>query len=78
MASKPEVTRDGLCVMQVCVPREFTDEQVEQFANSERPTGIASQWSVQHQGDETLNGSDERVQCEHPERGDCVHVVLAC
>lgn len=72
----PMVTRVGLVDMQVCVPKEWTDEQAEEFANSASPTGIASQWRMKHTGDESLAGCAERVQCE--ERSQCVHIALSC
>lgn len=73
---KPEVVRSGLVVMQVCVPADFTDEQVETFANDDTPTGISSHWRVAKQGHDVLAGSDERVACE--QRSGCVHLVLTC
>lgn len=72
----PEVTRTGLVSMQVCVPKDWTDEQVERFANTENPTGIESKWSIRRQGDPSLSGCDERVQCV--ERESCCHVMLDC
>lgn len=76
MKSKPEITKEALCSMQVCVPKSYTDEQAEQFANTERPTGISSQWKMRKQGDKALAGCDERVGCE--ERENCVHIMLDC
>lgn len=71
-----QVTRRGLLGMQVCVPKTWTDEQVEEFANSENPTGIESKWQIRRQGDSALNGCDERVQCE--QREPCCHLMLDC
>ena len=73
---KPMVTRVGFCDMQVCVPKGWTDAQAEEFANTERPTGISSQWRMKHTGDETLRDDPERMQCA--ERADCVHIMLSC
>jgi hypothetical protein len=72
----PEVVRNGALSMQVCVPKQFTDEQVEEFANSANPSGTQNGWRIRRQGDEALAGCDERVQCA--ERGDCCHVMLDC
>lgn len=72
----PEITRRGLLDMQVCVPARFTDEQVEQFANDNNPTGIESQWSIRREGDPHLAGAAERVPCE--QRAGCVHIMLDC
>ena len=73
---KPEVTRRGLLGMQVCVPSDYSDQQVEDFANVENPTGIDSRWTIRRQGDEALAGCDERVLCES--RPGCVHLMLDC
>lgn len=70
------VTRSGLASMQVCVPYDWTDEQIVSFANRENPTGIASQWTIRREGDEWLNGDPERNPCE--ERELHVHVMLDC
>ena len=74
--SKPQVTRVGLCDMQVCVPKDFTDTQAEKFANSEYPTGISSKWRMKKAGDKYLSGDPERVQCADDEG--CVHIMLSC
>lgn len=76
--SKPEVSRYGLLAMQVCVPKDFTDAQVESFANGEYPTGIDSKWNIRRQGSDLLNGCDERVQCQQAGREDCCHIMLDC
>lgn len=70
------VTRTGLCHMQVCVPRDWTDAQAEAYANEQNPTGISSQWQMKHNGDESLIGCDERVQCVECESN--VHIMLTC
>ena len=70
MSSNPEVVRIGLLDLQVCVPKEFSDADVEAFANAESPTGISSNWSIVGEGDV------RRVQCV--ERPECCHLVLMC
>lgn len=72
----PEVTSVGLASMQVCVPEDFTQEQAEEFANKETPTGISSNWTMREQGHPFLQGSDARVKCD--EREGCVHIMLDC
>ena len=57
------VTRRGMLDMQVCVPKEWTDEQPLTFANSENPCGTSNGWAIRRQGDKALSGCDERVQC---------------
>jgi hypothetical protein len=76
MSNQAQVTRFGLCDLQVCVPKSFTDQQAEEFANAEHPTGIASQWRMKKTGDETLGGDPERVQCAQLD--DHVHIMLSC
>lgn len=73
---QPEVTRRGLLGMQVCVPESFTDEQAEEFANNDTPTGIESRWTIRREGDPALCGCAERVPCE--DRAGCVHIMMDC
>ena len=72
--SKPEVTRRGALDMQVCVPKDWSDEQVRYFANSENICGTANGWQIRKQGDVALAGKDERVSCSG--REDFVHIML--
>lgn len=44
-----EVIRAGLLEIQVCVPKTFTDEQVEEFTNEDNPTGLESRWRIQRE-----------------------------
>ena len=73
---QPEVTRFGILDMQVCVPEQFTDEQVIAFANEANPTGVSNGWVIRRQGDKFLSGCDERVPCQ--DRAGCVHIMLDC
>ncbi len=75
----------GLCSLGVRVPKEWTDEQVEQFANEKEPTGISSRWTIKRQAEydkDLAEGSieesaaHERVQCL--ERPDFCHLLLYC
>jgi hypothetical protein len=70
------VLRAGVFSMQVCVPKGWTDKQVEEFANEENPTGTSSDWKIRRQGDPALHGTDERVQWSGD--GNLVHIVLDC
>ena len=78
MSSEPMVTRMRLCSLQVCVPKDYTDEQVEEFANRDSPTGIKSDWRIRKQGDPMLDGDAERVPCGDESRKDCCHIMLDC
>ena len=71
---KPEVTRAGLLDMQVCVPANFTDDEVTAFAESENPCGTSHGWQIRRQGSKHLSGCDERVPCE--QRDGHVHIML--
>ena len=74
--STAEVTKQGLCDLQVCVPKDCMDTEAEEFANSQCPTGIASEWRMKKNGDPTLNGDPERVKCLG--RAGHVHIMLQC
>jgi hypothetical protein len=72
--TRPEVIRRGVFDMQVCVPEEFTDEQVLEFATRENPSGTESGWQIRRSGDPLLAGAPSRMPCSA--REGCVHVVL--
>lgn len=60
--------------MQVCVPRDWSDDQVREFANRENPCGTTNGWHIRREGSESLAGCAERVQCEQASGN--VHVML--
>ena len=68
------ITYRGVLDMQVCVPKDWTDDQVEEFAERENPCGTENGWFIRRQGDKALGGDDERTQCE--EDPSCVHIML--
>jgi hypothetical protein len=71
---QPNVARSGFLDMQVCVPEEFTDEQIKAFADLENPCGTEHGWSIRKEGSADLGGAPERNRCcDHPEN---VHVAL--
>lgn len=74
--SEPQVTKAGLVDMQVCVPADWTDKQVEYFANHQNPTGIGSRWAIRRADNKFQAGAAERVDCS--ERAGCVHIMLEC
>ena len=69
-----EVIRHGVLDMQVCVPSEWTDDQVLEFAEQENTCGTSNGWFIRRQGNELLDGADERVPCE--DRANHVHIML--
>lgn len=79
MSEEAMVTRSHLLDMQVCVPSDWTDEQVIEFANRKNPAGTTHGWFITKEGDEVLQDSHERVQCSGPNgREGFVHVMLHC
>jgi len=71
-----QVTRVGIFDMQVCVPAEWTDEQVERFANSMNPAGTDLGWTIRRSDNPAQYGAPERVVCaSDPTR---VHIMLEC
>lgn len=70
--SCPEVTRMGVLDMQVCVPSDWTDEQVRAFAEERYPCGTANGWQIRIPGHEILGSS--RVPCSG--REGFVHLML--
>lgn len=74
MNNRPVVTRTGALDMQVCVPAEWPDRAVVDFAESENPCGTTGGWHIRREGDKALAGAPERQPCA--ERTDCVHIML--
>lgn len=70
------ITKRCLVDMQVCVPKEWTNPQVTEYANTRNPTGISSQWKIRKQGHEALEGAPERMQCAND--AGKVHIMLEC
>ena len=69
-----EVTGVGIFDMQVCVPEDWIDDEVKDFADIINPCGTKAGWFIRKQVDECLSGDDERVKCE--ERDGHVHIML--
>ena len=66
--------RCGALDMHVCVPADWDDTAVKQFADRENPCGTEHGWQIRREGDRLLNGAPERVRClRHQGR---VHIVL--
>jgi len=58
-----QVTRYGTLDMQVCVPADWSDAQIQEFAEREYPCGTKNGWSIRRHGDSALAGASERVPC---------------
>jgi hypothetical protein len=72
---EPQITRNSLLYMQVCVPADWTDEQAEAFANRENHPGTTNGWKIRKDLD-LLDGAPERNPCN--QRTGCVHIMLDC
>lgn len=59
--------RRGPLDMQVCVPKEWSDDQITDFAERDNPCGTASGWRIRRQ--------DDRSPCPADPFGR-IHVVL--
>jgi hypothetical protein len=70
----PEVLYGGIFDMKVCVPTDWTDEQVLDFAGEEYPCGTTNGWFIRREGDKALLGDPERQPCA--DREGCVHIML--
>ena len=71
---KAVVTYKGVFDMQVCVPKEFTDEEVVEFANKENPCGTERGWQIRREGSESLCGEPERMECS--DNNSFCHIML--
>ena len=71
---KPEVIGHRVFSLQVCVPTDWTDEQVVMFAEKYRPCGTECGWVIRREGSEWLGGDPERNPCDT--RSGFVHIML--
>lgn len=71
---EPQVTKIDLLDMQVCIPENWTDKQVKEFADRENLCGTENGWVIRREGDEALAGDKERVKCKG--RDGYVHIML--
>lgn len=61
------ITLAGFMNIQVCVPKDMSDDDAISFAESKYPCGTTNGWMVSTR-------VDQRVQCE--ERAGCCHILL--
>ncbi len=71
---KPEVTIERVLDMQVCVPKDWDDEQVISFAETEYPCGTSGGWMIRKEGNPTLLWCSERERCS--DKSGYVHIML--
>ena len=67
---RPTVTKEGIFDCQVCVPKDWTDEQVLDFAASRDYTG----GQIRKEGNRLLRGDPERQPCYEHEN--FVHIMV--
>lgn len=68
------VSRYGILDMQVCVPADWSDDQVTTFAEAENPSGTEHGWQIRREGNRFLSGDPERCRCA--DLADQVHIML--
>jgi hypothetical protein len=68
-----EIIRRGLFAIQVCVPKDWTDQQIIEFAEEANPCGTERGWQIRRYLEEEAN-YQERGQCMDHENH--VHLVL--
>jgi hypothetical protein len=51
----PQVTRRGALDMQVCVPADWTEDKIKEFANTRNPCGTENGWFIREEGDLSLH-----------------------
>lgn len=66
---KPQVLKRGVLGIGMCVPKAWTDTQVEEFAEADSPCGTTAGWQVYKTGKDP-----ERVDCE--DRAGFIHIVV--
>lgn len=75
ISSEPEVTMLGLFDMQVCVPKDWTDEQVCKFAEKANTCGTTGGWQIRREdGIGVHKDFKQRVTCA--DNDEKVHVML--
>jgi hypothetical protein len=76
MSDRAEILQVGIFDLQVCVPVDWSDKEVEEFANKANPAGTAGGWKMLEDDDPLLDGDPLRNPCG--ERSDYVHIRLEC
>lgn len=73
---QPAVVRSSLLWMQVCVPKDWSEEQITNWANINSPTGISSQWELTTLGHALEHGYERCAQCDR--FGSHHHMLMVC
>jgi hypothetical protein len=72
----PTICRKKVLSMQLCVPKDWTESKILEFAENRVPCGIESGWYLCKKDDPVLDGAEDRVSCD--DRSEYVHVVVSC
>jgi hypothetical protein len=74
------ILRIGLDTMRICVPKDWTEEQILAWAKAQEPMTIRDSefpsWKICRNGCAALAGTEERIVCEASP--DHVHHLLQC
>jgi len=71
-----EILKITALSMQVCVPKDWDDDQIHEFANDTESLLGSMSWEIRREGSVLLNGDPERAQCSS--KPDHVHLMLDC
>lgn len=69
-----EIIYHGWLDIQVCVPEDWTDDQVLKFAAKENIDSAGNDWVIRREGDMALADDPERAPCE--DKGGYSHLML--
>ena len=74
-ATKIDVYRVGLVHCSVCVPKDATREEIENYVNAQHPTGIELRWQISSDA-KFSGGQPNPCPCnDHEER---LHYLMVC
>jgi len=66
-----QILRRGVFGISVCIPKDWTDQQVIDFVEADSPCGTADGWQPSARTEENCN---KRIPCE--DREGYMHMVL--
>lgn len=66
--------RIGVLGIEVCVPKNWTDEQVLEFVKADKMCVSKTGFEIVREGDKSLKGEPERRQCKIHKKN--VHIML--
>ncbi|NKE69869.1 hypothetical protein [Candidatus Manganitrophus noduliformans] len=69
----PEMIRNGVFDCQVCVPKNWSNKKITEFAERESPCGTKAGWTIRTDK-RLLAGDPVRAQCN--DKDDFIHVTL--